>query len=344
MSLITAPLPGVPTVRAMILRPVLAYFSEEPGKLAMLLHRNNLSPDIFDDPYAPIPLTHYLNVMEQAAVIAGDPFLGARLGFATGPGSMAGIGIRAALASTIRRAFVAFAQFFSSVQSDTQVVLAEDEEHFIIKYLITAPRGSPMRQDVEFSLSCYCRLIRDAFDRRPVEIRFAHPALPGRRALTKLYGAPVLFSQLENSLVMRKEDVDAVVRVEDTDTIAVIERHLRDQCRDDHRTGAWSEQVEALISLYLGTRHTNIEVIAAALQIAPRALQRRLAGEGQSFRSLLARVRHQRAEVFLREGTASQEAIAIALGYADASAFCRAFIKYTGRTPGAIRKEKVNGH
>ncbi len=328
----------------MILRPVLAYFSEEPGKLAMLLHRNNLSPDIFDDPYAPIPLTHYLNVMEQAAVIAGDPFLGARLGFATGPGSMAGIGIRAALASTIRRAFVAFAQFFSSVQSDTQVVLAEDEEHFIIKYLITAPRGSPMRQDVEFSLSCYCRLIRDAFDRRPVEIRFAHPALPGRRALTKLYGAPVLFSQLENSLVMRKEDVDAVVRVEDTDTIAVIERHLRDQCRDDHRTGVWSEQVEALISLYLGTRHTNIEVIAAALQIAPRALQRRLAGEGQSFRSLLARVRHQRAEVFLREGTASQEAIAIALGYADASAFCRAFIKYTGRTPGAIRKEKVNGH
>ena len=101
----------------MILRPVLTHFAEEPRKLAMLLHRNNLSPDLFDDPYAPIPLAHYLNVMEQAADLADDPYFGARLGFATGPGSMAAIGIRAAQASTIRRAFAAFTQFFGSVKA-----------------------------------------------------------------------------------------------------------------------------------------------------------------------------------------------------------------------------------
>lgn len=341
MPSVTTPLPQIPTVRAMILRPLLAYFAEEPGKLLLLLHRNNLSPNLFDDPYAPIPLAHFLQVMEDAASFANDPFFGARLGFKTGPGSMAAIGIRAAQASTIRRAFVAFAQFFGAVQSDTQVVISEDDEHFYINYLITASLGSPLRQDAEFSLSCYCRLIRDAFDRnwRPVEILFAHPAPPGQRTLARLFQAPVLFSQRENCIVMRKEHADRVVRVEDADTIAVIEKHLLDQCKEDFRATSWSERVQALISLYIGIRPTDIGTVATALQISPRSLQRRLAKEGQSFRDLLGRVRQERAEAFLRESMASQEEIAMSLGYADAAAFSRAFRNRAGRTPGAIRRE-----
>jgi AraC-like DNA-binding protein len=326
----------------MILRPILVYFAHEPGKLAKLLHRNNLTPALLEDPYAAIPLAHYLRVMEEAAIFSDDPFFGARLGFATGPGSMAAIGIRAALASTIRRAFTAFAQYFSSVQSDTQVILTESQEHFTINYDLTAPPGSPLRQDAEFSLGCYCRLIRDAFDRkwRPVEIRFKHPAPPGRQALVRLFGAPVLFSQLENSIVMRNADADTAVRVEDPDTIAVIEHHLRDQCREASYTGAWHDQVEALISIYIGTRAPAITTVAAALQISPRSLQRKLADEGYSFRELVGAVRQRRAESLLRESSLSQEAIATSLGYADAAAFWRAFRKLAGKTPGAVRKEK----
>lgn len=344
MSSVTAPLPWVPTVRAMILRPILAHFAEEPKKLGMLLHRNNLSPDLFDDPYTPIPLAHYLHVIEQASDFAGDPFLGARLGFSTGPGSMAAIGIRAAQASTIRRAFVAFSHFFSAVQSDTQVTLSEDSEHFCINYTITAPLGSPLRQDAEFSLGCYCRLIRDAFDQnlRPVEIRFAHPAPAGRRVLARLFGAPILFSQRENSIVLRKEDADRVVRIEDLDIITVIEKHLLDQCRANGHAVSWSDRVEAIISLYLGIKPTDISLVATALQITPRSLQRRLVSEGQGFRDILGRVRQQRADALLRECLDSQEMIALSLGYADASAFWRAYRIRTGRTPGEVRRESVS--
>jgi AraC-like DNA-binding protein len=50
-----------------------------------------------------------------------------------------------------------------------------------------------------------------------------------------------------------------------------------------------------------------------------------------------ARILHQHAEVLLRERTLPIETIATRLGYSNRAAFERAFLRWSGKTPHAVR-------
>lgn len=335
MSTISTPLPGMLSVRALIFGPILEYFADDPGKLKTLLAREQLSPEVLADPYEAIPLQSYLSIFEAAAELAGDPLFGARLGFGMRPGNLAPIGLRAVQAGTIRGALSAFARWSGALQSATQSSLTAEDDQLVFSYRLTAPVLIASRQDTEFSLAAVCRLIRGAFDPRwrPLEIRFTHPPIAEKPRLEALFRAPVRHSQPTNAIVFSAAEADRVHRTEDPDMIALIERHLQDLTADAGRTESLAAQVEALIDLYLGVRPIDLPGIAAALRMAPRSLQRRLAAEGHSLSGLLRQQRQRRAEVLLRERGLSVEAVAQALGYADGTVFWRAWRQWTGAPP-----------
>jgi AraC-like DNA-binding protein len=79
---------------------------------------------------------------------------------------------------------------------------------------------------------------------------------------------------------------------------------------------------------------------AAALELGltPRALNRLLAKEGTNFHRVLEDSRYESARRLLRNVAAPIVSIAWALGYADASAFSRAFRRWAGVTPTAWRE------
>ena len=64
-------------------------------------------------------------------------------------------------------------------------------------------------------------------------------------------------------------------------------------------------------------------------------LQRHLAAEGISFKSVLNDARMGLARTYLDEGRLPIGEIAFVLGFADVSAFSRAFKRWTGRSPRA---------
>jgi AraC-like DNA-binding protein len=77
---------------------------------------------------------------------------------------------------------------------------------------------------------------------------------------------------------------------------------------------------------------------AAVLHVSAATLQRRLAREGTSFRSLKDELRRDTAIGRLSTGTVTLAAVAIELGFADSAAFQRAFKSWTGSAPGAYRR------
>lgn len=82
----------------------------------------------------------------------------------------------------------------------------------------------------------------------------------------------------------------------------------------------------------------DFEDVAAQMKLSPATLRRRLKAEGQSFAAIRDEIRQAEAQRRLRDGTDSVAQIATALGYTEASAFHRAFQKWTGMTPLAFRK------
>ena len=78
--------------------------------------------------------------------------------------------------------------------------------------------------------------------------------------------------------------------------------------------------------------------VASMLAVSPRTLARKLASEGTSYAKVQRSVMLTRAEDFLRRTSMSQAEIAERLGFSDATAFSRAFRKWTGQTPSTWRR------
>jgi len=83
--------------------------------------------------------------------------------------------------------------------------------------------------------------------------------------------------------------------------------------------------------------------LARSLGMSASTLHRRLADEDANFQTIKDQIRRERAQALLRQGGLSVMAIAEELGFAEPSAFHRAFRKWTGRAPGQFRKDLVMG-
>jgi AraC-like DNA-binding protein len=77
------------------------------------------------------------------------------------------------------------------------------------------------------------------------------------------------------------------------------------------------------------------------LGLSPRTLQRRLGEHRASFQRLLADVRRELADQYLRRPDLSLGEVAFLLGYQDLSSFHRAFRRWSGRTPLERRRTLV---
>ena len=93
------------------------------------------------------------------------------------------------------------------------------------------------------------------------------------------------------------------------------------------------EEVRAAIERELATGAPSLPTVARDLGTSERTLQRRLADERLSFRELVESVREQLARSYLAELRLPIADVAFRLGYAETSAFLRAFKRWTGTTP-----------
>jgi AraC-like DNA-binding protein len=78
--------------------------------------------------------------------------------------------------------------------------------------------------------------------------------------------------------------------------------------------------------------------VARLLSMHRRTLNRRLKAEGTTFRELLDEVRFEAACRMLDTARIPITEIAFSLGYAETSAFSRAFRRWSGATPGERRR------
>ena len=96
----------------------------------------------------------------------------------------------------------------------------------------------------------------------------------------------------------------------------------------------WSGRVHHVVQERFGTEAPSLhgQSIADSLDVSLRSLQRHLREEGTSLREIVQRLQVEESIRRLRKGSTVAD-VAIGVGYADASAFHRAFVRLTGRRP-----------
>lgn len=144
---------------------------------------------------------------------------------------------------------------------------------------------------------------------------------PSSRLLLRVDGLdqPVRRSEAELRRFLAGAPANILVRYRDPQSLAArIKAHLRAQ-----RADAWPD----------------MEALSAQLCMAPSTLRRKLSLEGQAYQALKDQVRRDLAIGRLDAEAVDYDGLALELGFADASAFYKAFKKWTGSTPGQYRAQ-----
>jgi len=105
--------------------------------------------------------------------------------------------------------------------------------------------------------------------------------------------------------------------------------------RRDHEM---SRQIRDILAASL-TEGLSLEDVADRLHLSLRTVQRRLKQEGASFRAVKAALRRDIALARIGHSARPIADIAVELGYAESSAFFRAFVDWTGEAPTSYRKK-----
>jgi AraC-like DNA-binding protein len=108
------------------------------------------------------------------------------------------------------------------------------------------------------------------------------------------------------------------------------------------RVESVTERVRALLITNLTSGPPGISHVAKQLGMSERTLERRLETEGTTFSDLLDALRRNLATRHLREHETPIADIALLTGFAQSSAFYRAFRRWTGTTPNEYRSNHRN--
>lgn len=168
-------------------------------------------------------------------------------------------------------------------------------------------------------------------------VHFTHA--PSTRAIDyklMFVGNPVTFEENENSLIFAPSLLDKAV----TQTPESLRRYLRHPTLVMLTTSyafSWSARVRERLRGDL-MHMPELPQVAAALELHPQTLRRRLAAEGSTFKQIKSDIRRDTALHYLGKKTLSVEDVAHRAGFSEASAFIRAFKGWTGLTPYGYRK------
>lgn len=170
-------------------------------------------------------------------------------------------------------------------------------------------------------------------------IDFSCPSPEHRADYSQFFGAPVHFDRPDCRLTFDA----AYLRLPTIRSEQALKAFLRSApanilVRYRHDTG-WVAKIRAHLKTVAAADWPNFDALAAQLDVPPATLRRRLRSEGQSFAAIKDELRSVMAQALLRDGERSVADIASELGFSEPSAFHRAFRKWTGRSPGAFRRD-----
>ena len=192
---------------------------------------------------------------------------------------------------------------------------------------------------VEFQISVHISLQRDVMGPSfaPSEIALTYPRAKDFWLAEESVGCPVRYEQAANQMIFDSKWLDDPPKLGNRTTYTAVEK-LCDELLSDLalRTGV-AGKIRMILLRDMANR-PSFAAIARLLGVTTRTLRRQL-HQGMSFRQLVDDLRTQVAVKYLRETIMTNEDIALALGFSDASNFRHAFRRSTGKTPSEFRRK-----
>lgn len=172
----------------------------------------------------------------------------------------------------------------------------------------------------------------------PLELRFQHPAPPHVQAYERFFRCPLRFGAPQYGVVFDAA-VLSVPNPVDEAIAELFERRAEAALRRLDGEPSCAERVRDVLAAGLTSGEIGAHAVTRALHMSRATLTRKLALEGTSLSAVLDALRKELALEYVRDPDLPMEELARRLAFSDARALRRAFARWTGTTPSALRED-----
>ncbi|WP_068829121.1 AraC family transcriptional regulator [Pseudomonas sp. BMS12] len=287
---------------------------------------------------ARIPVAWLLHLWQRAAERDAPADIGLLLGQQRGLQTRGPVANLAAMSATVGEALELFRQY-SPVMSECENLRVEPlGERVRIVFLFTAPLADHPPA-CEYSLSsalCWGRQM-SGVRLVPLAVGLRHAALAAPARYRQLLGCPVRFGEPLDYIEMNAADMNLPLHSGNAYLKALLQQRVSGMHSQLSSQHGLRQVVLQLIELGLVDGAFSVQAVARRLGTSRQTLHRRLRERGCSFSELLAEVRREHALRRLQQEDCRLEQLSRELGFAEPSAFYKAFKGWFGVSPRAYQ-------
>ncbi len=171
---------------------------------------------------------------------------------------------------------------------------------------------------------------------KPERLELTYPAPPHAGEYRKLFDCEPRFGASRNRLVVGARWLEMRLPTHHPVSAQQALAICREQAAQIKRQSEIVASVERILRRRLA-EHPTLSEVASHLNLSERTLRRHLAAAGRVYRDIHDQLRTERALELLSAGALSVADIGSEVGYSDAREFRRAFKRWTGAAPTAMR-------
>ena len=306
-----------------------------------LLLQAGIHPNLLSSPSARVSAARYGALWRSIAEALGDELFGLD-SRRVKVGSFAMLCRSVIHCSTLERALNRGLRFYGLLVDDVSIVLERDGGAAkLALHDRNAPAVSPQRVFAQEGLlvilhGLACWLVGR---RIPIALaEFGYPEPAHSVEYRTMFATQLAFGQPHTAITFDASYLDLPV-VQDDQSVKEFLRAIPENILVKYKnTNSLTAKIRARLRETLPEELPDLETIASELYTTPATLRRRLQGEGESYQSIKDQLRRDLAITYLSHPDRSVMDVALELGFAEPSAFHRAFKKWTGASPGEHRR------
>jgi len=295
---------------------------------------------LFDDPDNSVSYAARGHLLAHCVARTGCEHLGLLIGQQGGLYSLGLVGLLVKYSPDVGTALSSLVRYLDLHVRGAATTLAADDDVAMLSYEIHQPRVEATDQLGDGAVALMFNIMRALCgpEWKPVEVRFAHRKPKDVGAFRRFFWAPLHFDAEQNALVFSADWLGRRLPATDPELRHLLQKQI-DALAVRH-SDDFVDKVRSVLRTALVTGYGKAGQVAALFSMHSRTLNRRLNALGTGFQELVDESRFEIARQMLVDSAMEVSQIAALLDYANASAFTRAFRRWSGTTPAQWRAKR----